>query len=599
MVRVDKPDEPVSLKFAGDLLPPPRDFDVKKYVKAGPREQMRIAADSWARQGFGVPSPILLFYVLKMAGYMYTIYWLTGYCQFEQGSAEWRADSFRRFVAFNLLFEILHLGCATGPLCGHFYPPLTAIVHWLWPGSVKLPWRVDAKDGRTPFLSFLGTKRTYVDVGVMLAHLYFLVRAVTAPVVGRDQVLPYICTLMLLSVLDHTIFLASRGEQYLWVSITFLLESQWNGSSSAPERFTGAKLMQMAIWMWASMSKWGNWFPFVVQVMVANSPCVPWEWAKGLMFKDVKNGDFRTSKLCYYVAHFGTFTEFLFPLGLAMGGDTLIGKFALVTALGFHVFIMSNIAMGVPQEWNLYCSTAAIYLFGPTDYGCLGGLRQSDITSLPMSAAAFLLTAAVILPLLGNLYPKYVSFLVAMRYYAGNWPGSVWLVKKSAWSKLYRLPTASRVVGDQLGLLYEPRDIINYGHRIMAFRMLHAHGRLLPGLIDLALNGGEPVKETKNGKRGKTKLNWNDYQYCEGEFMAAFALGYNFGDGYLHGKYMVNAIQQWCKFEEGELIHISWDSFPFMGSLIPWEIHDATDMFGKPIAQGKTDIKDAFEMQPY
>ena len=31
---------------------------------------------------------------------------------------------------------------------------------------------------------------------------------------------------------------------------------------------------------------------------------------------------------------------------------------------------------------------------------------------------------------------RFVSFLPGMRYYAGNWPISVWLIKRSAYHKL-------------------------------------------------------------------------------------------------------------------------------------------------------------------
>ena len=60
----------------------------------------------------------------------------------------------------------------------------------------------------------------------------------------------------------------------------------------------------------------------------------------------------------------------------------------------------------------------AVFLFGLS-----GGLTTADIAALPWSLLLFLVLVEVMIPLLGNLKSKYVSFLVAMRYYAGNWPG--------------------------------------------------------------------------------------------------------------------------------------------------------------------------------
>ncbi len=37
---------------------------------------------------------------------------------------------------------------------------------------------------------------------------------------------------------------------------------------------------------------------------------------------------------------------------------------------------------------------------------------------------------------LGNLFPRKVSFLPGMRYYAGNWDTSLWCVKPSAAEKI-------------------------------------------------------------------------------------------------------------------------------------------------------------------
>jgi hypothetical protein len=162
--------------------------------------------------------------------------------------------------------------------------------------------------------------------------------------------------------------------------------------------------------------------------------------------------DLRASSLCWYLAHVGTVTEMLFPLMLALGdsaigttvgttagttagtgggylapGGSVVGRGGLFIAMGFHAFIFIQIAAGAPQEWNLFTVINAVFLFG-----LRGGLAWEDITAMAAATpllAAFLFVVEVIIPCVGHVSSKHVSFLPAMRYYAGNWPVSVFLVK--------------------------------------------------------------------------------------------------------------------------------------------------------------------------
>jgi hypothetical protein len=121
--------------------------------------------------------------------------------------------------------------------------------------------------------------------------------------------------------------------------------------------WTGVKLVQLGIWGWAAVSKFGEWFPFVVQTMICNSMLWP------LTRKDVHRAmfrnhptDLRCSTLCYRLAHFGTFQEILFPCLLCFGGAGLrgdwMGQIGLYMAFAFHFFIFTQIAMGAPQAVN-------------------------------------------------------------------------------------------------------------------------------------------------------------------------------------------------------------------------------------------------------
>ena len=64
--------------------------------------------------------------------------------------------------------------------------------------------------------------------------------------------------------------------------------------------------------------------------------------------------------------------------------------------------------------------------------------KHAAVSVFSMSPASGVLLGVMCLaiPLLGNLYPRRISFLMAMRYYAGNWPFGVWLFKGESYRKL-------------------------------------------------------------------------------------------------------------------------------------------------------------------
>jgi hypothetical protein len=119
-------------------------------------------------------------------------------------------------------------------------------------------------------------------------------------------------------------------------------------------------------------------------------------------------------------------------------------------------------------------------------------------------------------PLAGNLWPRWISFLPAMRYYAGNWAYGVWLFRGESYRKLDRLTKSSARIYDQLARFYDRATSVGLVGKVMAFRLMHLHGRALPALIPKAVSRLE------------------DYEYLDGEMVAGLALGWNFGDGHLH-----------------------------------------------------------------
>src|SRR6185436_11846111 len=95
--------------------------------------------------------------------------------------------------------------------------------------------------------------------------------------------------------------------------------------------------------------------------------------------------------------------------------------------------------------------------------------------------------------------------------------------------------TSARWVPDQLRLFYSESDTVAILSKVMAFRLMHLHGRAFAELIPKAVPRFE------------------DYEYAEGEVVAGQVLGYNFGDGHLHDEKLAAAVQAQCGFLPGEV----------------------------------------------
>ena len=76
--------------------------------------------------------------------------------------------AFQKAVLWSMLFEGLGLGCGSGPLTARYFPPFGAFLHFLRPGTTKLP-----LFAQLPVLG--GYRRTWLDVVLYAAALVLLV----------------------------------------------------------------------------------------------------------------------------------------------------------------------------------------------------------------------------------------------------------------------------------------------------------------------------------------------------------------------------------------------------------------------------------------
>lgn len=212
--------------------------------------------------------------------------------------------------------------------------------------------------------------------------------------------------------------------------------------------------------------------------------------------------DLRPSRLPFWLAHFGTLTEYLVPLYLVFLGDGGWWTWAALLYMAvFHLHILSTVPMGVPLEWNIFFIFSLFYLFGPH-----GGVTVRQLESPWLLVV--LLPSLLVLPVLGNQRPDLVSFLPAMRYYAGNWATSAWVFTGEALDRLAAgLTTSNRLAPHQLETLYGPDTALMTASKMQGWRAMHSHGRAHNGLIDRVTDGHDETV------------------VLDGELIAGFALG--------------------------------------------------------------------------
>jgi hypothetical protein len=433
---------------------------------------------------------------------------------------------------------------------GRFWPPLGGFLHFLRPGTTKLP--------LFPGIPvFGGIRRSWLDVALYAASQLCLLRALLAPEVTPELLLPSFFLIPLLGVTDKTLFLAARGEHFYVALVCLTVASEGELWLSA------CKMLWVAIWFWAATSKLNHHFPSVIMVMMNNGPFFP-KWLKRRLFVSYPD-DPRPSKLAAAMAHMGTLTEYSIGAVLLFSTDPILTGAMLVVMFCFHGFVAANNPSGMPIEWNILMVYGGVFLFGFHPEA-----RVAEVFTAAPLLAAFLLFCLVAVPLIGNLLPSRVSFLLAMRYYAGNWAYNIWLVRKGSAHKFGKLVKASGSMREQLErLLPDAQAVEAVLAMVPASRFLHLEGRVLLEALP------------------RVVADIDDYEWMDGEVVAGMVLGWNFGDGHLNGAQLLSAVQQQCGFEPGELRVVMVESQPLFGRTMAWQVVDAASGL---LAQGETEI---------
>ncbi len=530
--------------------------DYPQWSKGTRAERIVPMARHWAEVGFGTPIVLHLFYVVKIVLYV-LVAWLivlsTDGIDGFTNVASWYREPivYQKVVFFTMLFEVVGLGCGFGPLNNRFFPPMGSILYWLRPGTIRLPpW-----PGRVPLTS--GDSRTPFDALLYGALLVFLVFALfsdgTGPIpeLGSDVgVLPVWQTATIIGLLavaglrDKVIFLAARGEVYGALAVCFLF--------SGADIVIAAKLVCLVIWMGAATSKLNKHFPFVISTMMSNNPVFRPRWIKRQFFEHFPD-DLRPGRASRWLAHFSTAIELLVPLVLFFSHGGWVTAIAAFVMLCFHFGILSSIPMGVPLEWNVFMMFSVLALFVGH-----AGIGLSDLQS-PWPIVLFVVVAGTVV--LGNLFPRKVSFLPGMRYYAGNWDTSLWCIKPSADAKIADgIVAIASMPAAQMEKFYgSPETAEMYQYMGYAFRSFNTHGRAMFTLAHRVMAGHDEA----------------DYVLTDGERICSTAIGWNFGDGHMHNEQLIAALQKRCHFEPGEVLVLLLDAQPIHRQRQQYRLVDA------------------------
>jgi hypothetical protein len=558
--------------------------DPEAFLRQPLMERIRILTVKWVDYGYGTPSMIHLLYIVKLV-FFYALGGIvvatvtSGLPAFWHVSAWWNQPIvYQKAILWTVLLELIGLAGSWGPLAGKVKPMTGGYRFWARLNTIRLrPWR------QVPFTA--GNRRTWFDIVIYLAMLVGVTVPLALPGVHSDSlsaVLPSntsglvnpalliapIVLLVVIGLRDKTIFLAARGEQYLPAFIFF-------AGLPFVDMIIALKLLIFTVWFWAGISKFGLHFTNVVPPMISNSPALPFKWFKRAHYRRFPD-DLLPSRLASFIAHGpGAVVEIVAPLTLLLSPWPWLTIVAAAIMLAFHLFIISTFPLAVPVEWNALFAYATIFLF-------LGFPNWHAYAIWDMSSpwlTVVILAALCFFPVLGNLRPDLVSFLPAMRQYAGNWASALWAFAPGAEQKLNRVTRSARNQVDQMvDFGYEALWSEILVQHLIAWRALHSQGR---GLYSVLLKNLSDI---------------DSRTVREAEMACNSLIGFNFGDGHLHDEELIQAVQDEAKFEPGELIVVWVESQPIHHRVQQYKVIDAA--LGV-IERGTWDVADAVKEQPW
>jgi hypothetical protein len=201
----------------------------------------------------------------------------------------------------------------------------------------------------------------------------------------------------------------------------------------------------------------------------------------------------------------------------------------------------------------------------------------------------------------GTPIAVYIVYALKVLVYIGGWvlfcsftPGmggladiATWWLRTEAfqkailWSMLFEILGLGCGSGPLTGRYFPAlgwSTSVGVVSRVMAFRLMHLHGRALSTLVPRAVVHPEA------------------YEWVDGEVVAGMVLGWNFGEGHLHSEQLLHTVQDQCSFDEGELRCIMVESQPLGRHTLHYRIRDAKT---GELEHGEADVRELRKLQPW
>jgi hypothetical protein len=558
---------------------PPVDLDEFATIPFIPR--MKLLMLHWVHAGFGTPKQTVTFYVWKI--FFYALFGLiiagafTAGLEFNDIGGWWDEPIlYQKLMIWTVLLEILGLAATCGPMAFHFDPPIGGVLYWWQQDTLRVP----------PYPRWLaftrGNRRTPWDTGLYKLIVFWLIMMLflsgkpvdglpgdTAGIMPQWALVVYCGLILLMGLRDKIVFLSSRAEQYVPTMLAFGLMSNF------VDMIVAAKIFIVVIWMGAGFSKLQHGFSSTVAIMAQNSP---WNVFPKFRLKTVKDypNDLRPSKLTHLLAHVGgTICELVMPLVLLFSPWPELTWVAIISMWMLHTFIISTIPLAVPLEWNVFFMFVAGFLFANFHAGDGYGVGDMDPVLL-----AIVVTAALFPIVLGAFKPQYVSFLVGMKQYAGNWASATFSLRdKEKEDRInQRIVKAADNQIDQIEPLFGPEISEIFLQKAVAFRMMHPMGRMhISGLMCHVDSLDDRIQR-------------------EGEFLSNVLTGWNFGDGHCLDERLIAAWQERCQYEPGDVVAVFTESQPAFSKIVQYRVIDAA--LGT-VEKGWYHNDDAYNTQPW
>ena len=571
-------EEVTDMAYRTAELPP---VDLDKFADIPFFERMKLLQLHWVEAGFGTPKQTGTFYAWKI--FLYGLFGLifagafTAGLEFNDIGGWWDEPIlYQKLMIWTILLEVLGLAATCGPLAFHFDPPIGGALYWWQTDTLRVP----PYPNHVPMTK--GARRTPWDTGLYKLIIFWLVMMlflsgndIAGLPEGRAGIMPqwslvvYAGLIILMGFRDKIIFLSARSEQYVPTMLAFGLMTNF------VDMIIAAKIFIVVVWMGAGFSKFNHGFSSTVSIMVQNTPWVVWDKFRKATVKDYPN-DIRPSRTTHLLAHIGgTTCELIMPLVLLFAPWHWMTWIAIVSIWLLHTFIISTFPLAVPLEWNVFFIFCAAFLFG--NFHVSDGYGVQDMNP---GLLAIVVVAALFPIVLGALRPQYVSFLVGMKQYAGNWAAATFSLRnKEIEDRMnQKIVKAADNQIDQLEPLFGKEISEIFIQKAVAFRMMHPMGRMhISGLMCHVDSLDNRIQR-------------------EGEFLSNVLTGWNFGDGHCLDERLIAAWQERCQYEPGDVVAVFTESQPAFTKRVQYRVIDAA--LGT-VEKGWYHNDDAYNTQPW